>query len=63
MEQCEGQVRNVRVGDQAFTCLGPIGPQGYVFRGRDGWVLDVETADDAASLDLAEVLLKSVILE
>lgn len=62
-EQCEGQVRNVRAGDQAFTCIGTIGPQGHLFRGGNGWVLTVEAADDATGLDLAEVLLKSVIPE
>jgi hypothetical protein len=62
-DQCEGPVRNVRVGDDAFTCIGPIGPQGLLFSGSDGWVLTVEAADDAAGLDLAAVLLKSVILE
>ncbi len=59
--QCEGPVRDVRVGDEAFTCIGPIGPQGHLFSGSDGWVLTVEAADDAAGLDLAAVLLKSVI--
>ena len=43
--------------------MGPIGPQGYVFRGSYSWVLSLETGDDDAALDLAAVLLKSVILE
>ncbi len=59
---CEGRIRNVQAGDVAFACVGPIGPQGYVFRDTYSWVLDVVAGDQAAALDLAAELLPSVIV-
>jgi hypothetical protein len=59
---CEGRIRKVQAGDVAFTCIGPIGPQGYVFRDSYSWVLDVVAGGQAEALDLAAELLPAVIV-
>jgi hypothetical protein len=60
---CEGRIREVRAGDVAFACVGPIGPQGYVFSDTYSWVLDVAAGDQGRALELAAELLPSVIVE
>jgi hypothetical protein len=61
-DTCEGKIRKVRAGDEAFTCLTSVGPQGFLFEHDYSVVLDVGASDDAAALELAGALLPSVIV-
>jgi hypothetical protein len=61
-EGCEGRIRKVRTGDEAFTCVGPIGPHGYLFEDGYSVVLDVVATNEAAALELAAQLLPSVLV-
>ena len=65
-ENCDGEITEVDAGDQAWTCVTFVGPQGYLFEGGYSAVLDVVAADeddDAAALALAEAVLPSITLQ
>lgn len=64
-DNCDTEPAEVDAGDQAWTCVTFVGPQGYVFEGGHSAVLDVVAADeddDAAALALAEAVLPAVTL-
>jgi len=57
---CNGPITEVDAGDDAYACVA-FAPQGFLYVGKDSWVVQVTGAtDDAAGVALAAELLPSV---
>ena len=58
---CRGEVTDVAAGDEAFACVGALGPQGQLYLDRVLVTVAVtDAADEAAGLAAAEALLPMV---
>jgi hypothetical protein len=58
---CRGDVTDVAAGDEAFACVGALGPQGQLYVDRVLITVAVsDAADEAAGLAAAEALLPMV---
>jgi hypothetical protein len=58
---CQGEVTDLAAGDEAFSCVGALGPQGQLYVDRVLVTVAVsDAADEAAGLAAAEALLPMV---
>jgi ABC-type phosphate transport system substrate-binding protein len=58
---CQGEVTDLEIGDEAFACVGALGPQGQLYQGRVLIAVTVDdVGDDATGIADAVALLHEV---